>query len=67
MDFNTANDMEVPFGKYKGKTLWEVFQKDPKYIDFMCGMNLFGRFKEAVDVFSKNDDVARKIDSVVYD
>jgi len=28
----------------------------------MCGMSLYGKFKEALDVFVKNSDVSRKID-----
>jgi hypothetical protein len=32
-------DSEFTFGKYEGKTLKEVFEKDPKYIDF-CFNNI---------------------------
>jgi len=62
MDFDTACQTEIPFGKYSGKNLWDILQKDPKYVDYMCGMSLYGKFKEALDVFVKNSDVSRKID-----
>jgi broad specificity phosphatase PhoE len=32
-------DSEFTFGKYEGKTIKEVFEKDPKYIDF-CYNNI---------------------------
>lgn len=32
-------DSEFTFGKYEGKTIKEVFEKDPKYIDF-CFNNI---------------------------
>ncbi len=32
-------DSEFTFGKYEGKTIKEVFDKDPKYIDF-CFNNI---------------------------
>lgn len=32
-------DTEFTFGKYEGKTIREVFEKDPKYIDF-CFNNI---------------------------
>lgn len=32
-------DSEFTFGKYEGKTIREVFEKDPKYIDF-CFNNI---------------------------
>lgn len=32
-------DTEFTFGKYEGKTIQEVFEKDPKYIDF-CFNNI---------------------------
>ncbi|MBS4061762.1 MAG: hypothetical protein KG029_15285 [Bacteroidetes bacterium] len=32
-------DSEFTFGKYEGKTIKEIFEKDPKYIDF-CFNNI---------------------------
>lgn len=48
-------DTEFTFGKYEGKTLAEVFQKDPKYIDY-CFNN--------IDEFYVSPDVLKELRSL---
>jgi hypothetical protein len=44
-------ESEFTFGKYEGKTLQEVFEKDPKYIDF-C-FNNYDEFYVSPDVMKE--------------
>jgi hypothetical protein len=44
-------ESEFSFGKYEGKTLQEVFEKDPKYIDF-C-FNNYDEFYVSPDVMKE--------------
>ncbi|MFZ4464101.1 MAG: hypothetical protein ACOYN5_09645 [Bacteroidales bacterium] len=44
-------ESEFTFGKYEGKTLQEVFDKDPKYIDF-C-FNNYDEFYVSPDVMKE--------------
>ena len=48
-------DSEFTFGKYEGKTIKEVFEKDPKYIDF-CFNN--------IDEFYVSPDVLKELRSL---
>ncbi len=48
-------DSEFTFGKYEGKTIKEVFEKDPKYIDF-CFNN--------IDEFYVSPDVMKELRSL---
>ncbi len=45
-------DSEFTFGKYEGKSIREVFEKDPKYIDF-CFNN--------IDEFYVSPDVLKEL------
>ncbi len=45
-------DSEFTFGKYEGETIREVFEKDPKYIDF-CFNN--------IDEFYVSPDVLKEL------
>lgn len=51
-------DSEFTFGKYEGKTIKEVFEKDPKYIDF-CFNN--------IDEFYVSPEVMKELRQVVPD
>jgi uncharacterized protein (DUF3820 family) len=59
-------DYVLPFGKYKGKTIWQVAESDPKYLDWAAD-NIGGmvgiRLKQAV----KHPEVAKRIDRAVFD
>jgi uncharacterized protein (DUF3820 family) len=49
-----ACQFEMPFGKYKGKTLEKIVTSDPagaEYLDWMDGNKLTGEIKEALKVF----------------
>lgn len=48
-------DSEFTFGKYEGQTIKEVFEKDPKYIDF-CFNN--------IDEFYVSPDVMKELRSL---
>ena len=48
-------DSEFTFGKYEGKTIKEVFESDPKYIDF-CFNN--------IDEFYVSPDVMKELRSL---
>lgn len=48
-------DSEFTFGKYEGKSIREVFEKDPKYIDF-CFNN--------IDEFYVSPDVLKELRSL---
>lgn len=54
-----AQDVELGFGKYKGKCLSEVYEMDPWYITQYLAKNDFvqtqtTRLKEAVDIIVAN-------------
>ncbi|KAF0129487.1 MAG: hypothetical protein FD155_2410 [Bacteroidetes bacterium] len=49
------SDSEFTFGKYEGKTIKEVFEQDPKYIDF-CFNN--------IDEFYVSPDVMKELRSL---
>ncbi len=52
-------ESEFPFGKYEGKTLQEVFDMDPKYIDF-C-FNNYDEFYVSPDVMKELKNINPKI------
>jgi len=58
-------ESEFSFGKYEGKTLQEVFEKDPKYIDF-C-FNNYDEFYVSPDVMKELRNLNIKTASPVLD
>jgi len=66
MTFDEASNTELTFGKYRGRTLWQVLQEDAAYIDWLSDAETSLNFRRALDVFLKNPDVSRRIDAAVY-
>ncbi|NOU47552.1 MAG: hypothetical protein HOO86_10885 [Bacteroidales bacterium] len=58
-------ESEFSFGKYEGKTLQEVFEKDPKYIDF-C-FNNYDEFYVSPDVMKELRNLNLQAASPVLD
>lgn len=53
LTFETALELEISFGKYKGQTLKEVWEKDFGYIDWLYkGNETAPRIKEAIEMIS---------------
>ncbi len=52
-------DTEFTFGKYEGKTIKEVFEKDPKYIDF-C-LNNIDEFYVSPSVLKELKSISNKV------
>ena len=46
-----VEQITVPFGKYKNKTLMEVLTEDPKYLDWLDGQDI-GNVQFATDLSS---------------
>lgn len=67
MTHQEACDFVWPFGKYKGKTLWEILEQDPKYMDWMAGCSWYNETLDALTIFLKHPDVQRRIDAGVED
>jgi hypothetical protein len=66
MTFQEAGQTALPFGKYLGKTLFEVLETDPRYIDSLCNAQLTGKFREAYGFFIESDDVQSKVDRGIH-
>jgi len=58
-------ESEFTFGKYEGKTLQEVFEKDPKYIDF-C-FNNYDEFYVSPDVMKELKNLNIQAKSPILD
>jgi len=39
----------LPFGKYRGDTLYSVYLNDPSYLRYLDTMDLYPKTREAVD------------------
>ena len=61
-----AIDYVLPFGKHKGKTLFQISQDDPKYLDWAAG-EMEGRAGDAIREAVKHPDIERKIDAALND
>lgn len=49
IDFPESCNLVLKFGKYKNKTLKNIYKKDPKYIDWLEGLdNLYDNYKDAI-------------------
>lgn len=59
-----GENMVMPFGKYKGKTIQWIADNDVLYLDWMMGIDLRGRLFHAVyDLHTKyEEEIAKKID-----
>lgn len=45
-----SEDFIMPFGKYRGQTLGDILAGDPKYLDWLAGLdNLRAPLRAAVD------------------
>lgn len=64
----TVMDFEMPFGKHRNKTLWQIACEDPKYLDWAAGefdgdRDVDRMIKEAVKIPA----ISKKIDAAVFD
>ena len=48
MNLDQAHGVLMPFGKYKGKTLGEIADEDVLYLDWLVGVQVWGKAGEAV-------------------
>jgi hypothetical protein len=58
-------DFVLPFGKHKGKTIWQVAEDDPKWLDWAAG-NIKNDVGDKVREAVRHPDVSRRIDRVVF-
>jgi len=58
-------DFVLPFGKHKGKTIWQVAEDDPKWLDWAAG-NIKGDVGEKLCEAVRHPEVEKRIDRVVF-
>ena len=56
----------LPFGKHRGKTIWQVAEDDPKWLDWAAG-KIQGQVGEKIRDAVKHPDIARRIDNAVFE
>lgn len=63
IDFPESCNLVLKFGKYKNKTLKYIYNKDPKYIDWLEGLdNLYENYKDAIsDIRWYEEQIENKI------
>jgi hypothetical protein len=63
--FQEARDVLVPFGKFQGVPIDKVAYTDDglRYLDWLRGKNLYGRFKEALDTYLTDPSIVRELES----
>ena len=63
MTLSEAGDVKIIFGNYNGKTMFEVLDLDPQYIEWMLleknDFNQYPEVQKAIKVF-KNSNVIRE-------
>ena len=60
-----ALDFEMPFGKYKGKTLKHISVMDPKYLDWATDFD-DGEPGDTIRLAVTDSDVRRRIDRAIH-
>jgi hypothetical protein len=56
-------DWRLAFGKYAGKTFYDIFDENPAYLDWLAGQRwVYGRTREALDKFLSQPTVADEMD-----
>jgi uncharacterized protein (DUF3820 family) len=67
MTFAEAKNTIVPFGKEQGRTLDQVAMTDAglRYLDWLSGQNLYGRFKEAIEAYLTDPSIARELEQIM--
>lgn len=66
MTFREAQVVLVPFGKFQGIPIDKVAYTDDglRYLDWLRGKDLYGRFKEALDTYLSDPTIARELEKV---
>lgn len=69
MTFAEASTTRLPFGKYCGVSLDDVARTDEglRYLDWLRGRDLYGRLKEALDVYLDDSAIAGDMERLVGD
>ncbi len=60
MNNNDAGNMKITFGKYKGKTLADVFKEDKSYIDWLAKNAKQESMKKAAEMVQSGKSPAKK-------
>ena len=59
LTLETALDYEITFGKYKGKTMGEIFKGDMSYIEYLLDKG-DDEIKQAIGIIKENNKVEQK-------
>lgn len=70
MEFTFAKQFVMPFGKYKGDTLFGIGSGDEglRYLDWLIGQDwVNGRTRDAIESFLRHPSFARRLDEILED
>ncbi len=65
-NFQEACDYVMEYGEHEGKTLYQILEIKPSYLDYITTHHNRTELQSYLKVFMAHDDVRRKIDEHIF-